>query len=271
MTDGTENNIQVESITPEIAREYLGFNTHNRNLRSRVVAGYAADMIAGDWLWNGESLKFAVDGTLLDGQHRLAAIAEAGVTVKMLVIRGLPAGAQDTVDGGAKRKFSDVLNLRGEKNYISLATTVRGICAWESGERNARGALMTTNSQLLATLEKHPWVREGMATVQRVSTLSGLPVRVGGLAWWLFVQLDSDDANYFFDRLASDQAHQSGQPIYELRKAISASFSVRGERSANYLLAITIKAWNKYRDGEKVGQLRFRMGGASPESFPEPK
>ena len=69
------NDVQLVEITPELAHEWLGFNTHNRNIRQRIVTAYAADMTGGDWQWNGESIKFAEDGTLLDGQHRLAADA----------------------------------------------------------------------------------------------------------------------------------------------------------------------------------------------------
>lgn len=266
-----EPDVRVERITPERAREYLGYNTHNRNLRNRVIMAYANDMRSGDWLWNGESIKFAADGALLDGQHRLAAIIEADVAVRTLVIRGLPNRTQETMDGGAKRKFSDVLKLRGEDHYTLLATSIRGIHMWESGVRNFNGSGSATNAQLLAVLDRHGWIRNGMSLVSRSGSNSGLPGKVGGLAWWLFTTIDPDDATYFFERLASDEGHHAGEPIYELRRAIKNSFSVRGERSATFLLAITVKAWNKYRAGETVGLLSYRPGGAKPEKFPEPR
>jgi len=262
--------VRVEKITPELAHHYLGFNTHNRNLRSRVVSAYAADMKSGNWDWNGESIKFASDGTLLDGQHRLAAILEAGVTVPMLVIRGLPARTQETMDGGAKRKFADVLNLRGEKHYVTLAAAIRSITEWNDGGRFSTNKAFT-NAQLLATLEANPWIRDGLTTINLASSRGGLPARVGGLLWWLTQRIDTEDSDYFFERLSTDENHHSGEPIYELRKVLQNSTSVRGERSARFLAAVSIKAWNKYRDGESVGQLKFRSGGAKPETFPEPR
>ena len=51
---------------------------------------------------------------------------------------------------------------------------------------------------------------------------------------------------------------------------VANSKNVRGERSQTYLLAITLKAWNAYRQGETVGLYRWRPGGAKPEAFPEP-
>lgn len=270
MTTTTTHNVELVLITPELAHEYLGQNTHNRALRHRVVSAYAADMANGDWLWNGESIKFAADGQLLDGQHRLAAIVEADVPVNMLVIRGLPNIAQETMDGGAKRKFSDVLKLRGESSYVTLAATVRAVAGWQLGHRGgAPGNL--TNAQLLKTLEEFPWLRDGVTQINYVGIHSGLPASVAGLLWWLTVQIDAEDSDGFFRRLCSQENHKSTDPVFELRKCIANSSSVRGERSTRYLLAVSIKAWNKYRAGEPVGQLKFRPGGANPESFPEPK
>lgn len=266
-----EPDVRVELITPDRAREYLGCNTHNRNLRSAVVQSYAADMVAGDWLWNGESIKFDADGILVDGQHRLAAIVESDKAVRMLVIRDLGSRVQETVDGGVKRRFCDVLNLRGEKHYVTLATACRGVTLWETGGRYFSGGGQFTNAQMLATLEKYPWLREGMTTINRVARDSGLPARVGGVAWWLFMTIDPEDAEHFFERLCSDEDNHAGNPIFELRKSIARSFSTRGERSVVYLLAVTIKAWNKYRAGETAALLTFRPGGAKPEAFPEPK
>ena len=103
---------------------------------------YAADMGDGHWQFNGEAVKFAGDGSLLDGQHRLAAIIEADVVLPLLVVRGLASSAQETVDGGAKRKFSDVLKLRGEPNADHLAAVARRVTLW----KRAPGAARSTSS-----------------------------------------------------------------------------------------------------------------------------
>ena len=263
-------NVELTDVTPALAREWLGFNTHNRNPRQRVTEAYAADMMAGKWQWNGESIKFAADGALLDGQHRLAAIIEADVTIPMLVVRGLPNETQDTVDGGAKRRFSDVLALRGEGAPVALAAITRRVTLWEAGARKSEGFRVTTNAQMLQTLEKYPWLRDITLPSVHVSKDSGLPVSVTGLCWWLFSQLNSEDTDFFFGRLRDAQHLSKGDGIYELLRLLRESKNVRGERSLTYLTAITIKAWNAYRDGEKLGLLTFRRGGASPERFPEP-
>jgi hypothetical protein len=272
----SQEEVQLTEVTPELAREWLGFNTHNRNVRQRVVLSYAADMASGNWQWNGESIKFAADGTLLDGQHRLAAIAESGVTVPMLVVRGLKNTAQETVDGGAKRKFSDVLRLRGEQTPLILAAVIRRVALWDGGNRwvDNVGKYPPTNAQMLQTLDKFPWLRVVAQPAQMVATHGGLPASIIGFGGWLFGQVSGEDAandaEFFFARLADGQGLVKGDPIYELRRSVENSKTVRGQRSERYLTAILIKAWNAYRDGSKVGLLTFRPGGEKPERFPQP-
>ncbi len=257
-------------VTPDQARKWLAQNTHNRPLRERTVAAYAADMAAGNWLPNGETIKFAIDGTLLDGQHRIAAAIESGVAVWMLVVRGLPNDAQETLDVGLRRTFSDVLKLRGEVSWVTLAAIVRSVAAWESGERGARHNVPLTHAQLSETLHKYPWLRDGATVVSRANRAAKLPTTAGGVLWWLTMQIDTEDAEAFFARLISPEDHHSGEPIWELRKHLLASAKVRGERPTKLLLAVSIKAWNKFRQGEPVGVLYYRIGGANPEKFPMP-
>ncbi len=267
----SKQDVQVTDVTPALAAEWLQFNTHNRSLRQRVYLAYAADMKAGYWKWNGESIKFALDGALLDGQHRLKAIVESGVTVPMVVIRGLPNETQDTVDGGAKRTFADVLRLRGERQNSVLAAVTRRVTLWEMGIQVAGSSpYAPTNSEMLQTLEKYPELREVSNWAASVAHGCGLPSSLIGVCMWVFAQIDSDDTGEFFARLKDGQALLKGDPIYELRRAADNSTGVRGQRSEKFLLAITIKAWNAYRDGNQVGMLAFRPGGAKPEKFPVP-
>ena len=262
--------IEIVDVTPQLAADWLALNLHNRNMRQRVVRAYAADMLAGNWKWNGDAVRFADDGTLLDGQHRLAAVADSGCTVRMLIVRGLPGSAQETVDGGAKRRFSDVLKLRGEPQAQCLASIVRRVTLWEAGQRGTEGKYAPTTSQMFRTLEKYPWLRDLASPSHQVAYASGLPASIIGFGWWAFSLIDAEDAEGFFERLKTGENISRGNPVYELRVAARNSRSVRGQRSERYLTAILIKAWNAYRDGREILALNFRPGGDRPERFPEP-
>lgn len=96
-------------VTPAMAKRWLAKNTANyRSLSARKVATYARDMKSGDWKNNGESIKFYDDGTLFDGQHRLAAIIQANVPVLMMVVWGISKDVT-ICDSGANRTQLQVL------------------------------------------------------------------------------------------------------------------------------------------------------------------
>lgn len=118
--------LSIETITPKQAEKYLQFNTSNRNLRKSLVSQYARDMTNGKWRLTHQGVAFNCDGTLLDGQHRLKAIVESGVTVQMLVARAVDSKNQLVMDDHAKRSAGDALTLaRGERVTATEVAIVR--------------------------------------------------------------------------------------------------------------------------------------------------
>lgn len=272
--------IEIVDVNPALAREWMRRNKLNRNIRDRRVQQYAADMATGDWRWTGESIKFDHNGNLIDGQHRLSAVIKANVAVKMLVIRGLEAQAQEELDQGVPRQFHDVLSLRGEKQTATLSAVIRKIGAWDHGTTSALDKTAnnpTSVPQMLRILEAHPELRQIATTAHDVAPSCGLPASLVGLLMWVFGRIDAEDSAFFFARLADGQRMEKGDPIYELRRAL-ADLKQPGrktEAKGSYLTAITIKAWNAFREGRSatnrpVGLYRFKPGGAKPEQFPVP-
>ena len=103
-----EPTIDIVDLTPAEAEAMLSHNTRNRNVRVNDVAGYARDMLAGDWQFTAEPIKFDTDGVLIDGQHRLLALVAAGkespdIAVKVIVVRNLEPEAQEALDTGISR------------------------------------------------------------------------------------------------------------------------------------------------------------------------
>ena len=109
--------VAYETITPELAAEYLSHNVNNRRLRDATVSEYAAKMQAGAWVVNHQGIAFAADGRLQDGQHRLWAIVKSGVAVKMLVARGYPAAATTSMDVGKVRNANDMAEALTGNRY----------------------------------------------------------------------------------------------------------------------------------------------------------
>jgi hypothetical protein len=130
--------VSVELITPEIASEILSFNTRNRKLRQSVVDRYAAEMKAGRWLETHQGIAINCDGTLLDGQHRLAAIVQSGIAQKMVVTRSVPSSSQIAMDDHAKRSPSDSISLdRGTLVTSTVVAIARAVTRASTGDNTA--------------------------------------------------------------------------------------------------------------------------------------
>ena len=102
---------RIETVTPELAAEWLTRNKRNRVLGVRAVKALVDAIKAGEWRTTHQGIAFGSDGDLYDGQHRLTAVVEAGVAVPMLVTRGLDHAALDAIDTGHVRKAHDVLSI----------------------------------------------------------------------------------------------------------------------------------------------------------------
>lgn len=100
-------------VTPELAQKYLEGNVRNRKVSRHTVARYADDMSNGRWVLTHQGIAFSREGTLVDGQHRLLAIIESGVSVPMTIASGLDADAIMAIDQNRVRKSYEQLNIRG--------------------------------------------------------------------------------------------------------------------------------------------------------------
>jgi hypothetical protein len=115
----------IYAVTPDTARRWLARNRRNRLLSKKRAAAYAEDMRVGHWHENGESIKFDTEGVLCDGQHRLQAIVNNGVSRKCVVVLGVRGEARATIDIGSKRTSAQNLGIDGVKHPGTVAPAIQ--------------------------------------------------------------------------------------------------------------------------------------------------
>lgn len=119
-------NFVVETITPQIAKTYLKSNSDKQRCVNRAHIDFLTDQILkGQWVVNGDSIRFDGDGNLIDGQHRLNAIIKANMPIESVVIRELPQIAIYTIDKCRVRSVSDTLKVNNVKNNALVSTVIR--------------------------------------------------------------------------------------------------------------------------------------------------
>lgn len=266
------------AVTAKLAAQWLEKNSEdNRNPKSGRIPGYARDMASGRWNSDsGETIKFDVFGNLIDGQNRLFAVIQAnatspGIVVEFDVARGLPSEAMQVIDSGASRTFSDTLKISGTPERARVSAIVRWVAGINAGTwitRAGRAALSNAELWDAYRVDSDGFDAAGRRAAD--ATRQGLGIgRAMGTAFYLFARIDREQANQFFDGYVSGAGLLSRDPILALRNRIVRQKLER--QTAAEQLALTIRAWNYFRAGEKVDRLQLPKGLLTNDNFPQPK
>lgn len=253
-------------ITPDIAMEMLSSNTGNRKLNPKHVNFLVGCMTRGEWEYNGDDIKFDAHGKLIDGQHRLEAIAKSGIPQLCGVKRGLPVGSFMTLDTNElPRSTAQVLQLSGEKDATALAAAVNLIHDITSGHSVMGSVERRSPAYLKSFIEKHPGIRDSVTFTGRLTTVSSMLGRgkPAGLHY-LFSLVDEAEANAYFSDLESGIFRSTTDPVYLLRQKLIQNMSMRDKMSRTTIIAMAIKCWNFRIQGKHLTRLQY----SSIEGFP---
>src|SRR5919202_3188852 len=268
--------LEIVTITPELAQEWLDRGGTNRKITRRRIEAMTAAIQRGEWRLTGEAIKLDADGRVRDGQNRLHAIVQAGIPVRSVVARGVSEEAFDVMDTGRSRTAADVLHIHGYPSQNALAAAARGLLFIE---RYGRGFPTQRDSHLYVTpvttlqyVQQHPELIDGVHLGDHVYH-SGIQ---GGIGLWsiimtLFLRLDAQQAAQFAEHLTTGAGLHRGHPVLVLRNRLLGSqrdqYSTLSGREA--LVAIAIKAWNAWREGRTLQALSWRGEGRRAGPFPQ--
>jgi len=272
--------VRIETIKPDKANQILDEqNLRNRNMRESRVTHLAGILQRGEWRLTGDAIVFDQDGVLLNGQHRLAASGATGLPIQVVVLRHIPRENQDVMDDTLSRKLADALKLRGETNQHALAAGIgwaaRLNYAEITGYAHYRNdAARPSIPQLLRFFADYPEI--STARDQMQAMIRHMKLRPGpaiGVRWRLN-QVDEEHAAAFFDRLRSGAMLEEGSAILALRRYIENESANRYRKSAQpdfKWVAVTMKAWNAWREDRPVQTLQYIYTSISKETWPVPR
>lgn len=260
--------VKLESITPELAAEWLEKNHRNRSLRDTAVAQYARDMTNGQWLLTGEAIKFAADGQLLDGQHRLAAIEKSGLTIQMFVVRGLETEAQKVMDTNLRRGVGDMLKLAGYANHMALAAAARLAMTYETDvpatRRKAIAKNGPTHLEVSAFIEKNPDLVDAVQDSLKYRLKIDINPSVLAVSYWELMKLDPEMAENFYESLSNNTTNGIGDPRNALIQRLFRARRASEQIPQNAYLSMVFRVWNAWVKGEEMYRLQVsnnRDGG----------
>lgn len=242
-------------VTPKQAEAWLASNRKNRRLRQRQVDAYARDMAAGNWQVTGEAIQFAENGDLINGQHRLTAVVQSGVTVPMFVVRGLNAEAMTVLDSGAKRTSSDALALTGHKHTALLAAIARMALTVSVHGYATVGKATFTHSEICEFIDEHPELQDYAALASAAARQIDASGTCVGYAMWRLFSIDPDDAADFFDKATTGVNVEPGDPILTMVKRFAEARRHRETLGFEATLSIIFRTWNARRNGKTLARI----------------
>lgn len=260
----------VLEITPAMAEAMLEYNDRNRPLSAGRVTKYADEMKAGRWCFTGETIAFS-RSRLSNGQHRLQAIIASGVTVSCLVVFGVPENAFELTDQHGKRTAGDIFSIHGVPQAPLIAAMTNIVIGYDDG--SIRNALTSARKPppdrlyqqfcALPRLLDSRWVGDLLR-----ATPGFMPPALGAACHYICARFNRAKADEFFRSFIEGTGLKKLDPAYKLRDRLLRNANDGNDRmSRRAMTAITIKAWNAFRDGRLDPKLSLRWN--DDESFPK--
>lgn len=211
--------VELLDVTPETAQKWLDTNTHNRPLRWRRALSYELAMKKGEWILTPDYIAFSKPWldpdnqvhhpeTLIEGQHRLRAIIDSGVTVPMTIWRGCEPEEMRVIGQGAERTNGDILAISrpGLKDPTVIALVASAFVSYVMGYNIAVDAWMI--QEIFSSFET-----EVLEVVKYKKILGSLMRREMTAVFLLAHLIDPEMARNIFTRVKSGIGFTKSDPI----------------------------------------------------------
>jgi hypothetical protein len=257
MNLGNTFSAQLTTLSINDCNRLLQFNNHNRRIRQSTVKKYAEQMKRGKWEVNGEPIIVADNGDLMDGQHRLIAAIQADTPLTTLVVYGVKRSAFDTIDTGAGRNASDVLEIKGlnaETARIAAAAAKRCILFEKLGHttQNKGNLHLTTPKECSDYVLRKENLVEIVELIQAYGR-NGRILAAGGSAFlWLYMnEKNADGTLEFFDGLFTGANLFKNDPRLVFRQKIESFRFSQRKWNLETRIRGAVRAWDWFVRGKE--------------------
>jgi hypothetical protein len=260
---------QVVSVSSKTAQRWLErYKGPNRRISETQVLKFQADMESGRWHFEGAPIRISKSGRLLDGQHRLTALANTlpELEIPFLVVTGLDDDAQLYMDQGQVRSTGQQLALRGVSNSSMYAAVAKLYLDWVNNR-----LFKSTTRGCTSKPQVTEWVLANQPLLEKLSQTDFNKMDAPGSAVGAFalsiIQTSPARAFRFLKQLHDGTGLSEGDPILALDRRLR-NIRKSGQRvSQREYLALLIKAWNAWVMGDRVQKLQIPQ--MVEENFPE--
>jgi hypothetical protein len=258
-------------ITPPMAKAVLEHNSHNRPIRSADVAEWSQVLRTHRWRYTHQGVAIDVEGRLQDGQHRLTAIAETGISAEMMVSVGMSPDNFAVIDTGRRRSAAAVLAMDGTVHSALTASATRLLYLYEVWGSSMLDHLSErVGNDVIAEVHAKLDPDQLLFAVRAAMRLrSEVGVGPSGPAAALYLisrrlPLTDPRPTAFAEALIHGVADPE-DPVYVARRALTRQAAgVSRKLAAASVMALLVKAWNARMSGRKASHMVVRAGASMP-------
>lgn len=237
---------ELMCITPKIAHDLLKNALPNRPLSKARVRALIDDLRNGRWRTNGESIIFDSNLQLLDGQHRLMAVVESGISITALVVVGVPPTAMPSIDQGRSKGGADVLHMARLPRAQQLASAARWLWRYEQ-QRMRQTTVLLRDYELPQFIHQRPALQASLEWGRSIRTL--VPQGCASMLYFVMAQKDGWTAKPFFHGLATGQNLSAADALWHVRERL-----LKDRRPLHHAViveraALVVQAWGCVRKG----------------------
>lgn len=256
-----EEEIEMRTVTPEIAERYLKLNRDNRKLSDKHLKAIATDIKSGNWMLNAQPICFTGDPDapdafekgvrLLNGQHRLYGCKEADTPIDVPIAKNIAAAAFATYDVQSKKVRRETEQNAADERVMNAAARMQ----WkeDNGVEIYSTGITPTASGIIDTINKHPGMADGYARARAMKHVGS-----AGIMLYLIYHVRRDHAGYaedFLNDLATGENLGTKNPVIGARTAIIGHRDPSLKEKAKNKISIPrkevlktlIESWRKYK------------------------
>lgn len=261
----------VMTITPQIADAWLKRrNKGNRHVSPDVVKRYAESMREKRWMLTHQGMAFDENGNLVDGQHRLRACVESGVTIQTRMTVGVPRETFAVTDTGRRRHASQLIDVRHRTTVAAAARILSYITGAVPPDTSVHGHVVPNkvdNDVLLSVVDDWP---ELVAWAPSVSAAYSAARIQQSAHLAVVAQIARNPHNHlidsWFEAIISGAGLAAADPRLVLRNRFLQGGDIKGSGSTrmarSYLLVV--KAWNAYARNKPIRMLKVNPDQEPP-------
>lgn len=241
-------------VTPQLATDWLKRNTRNRPVNRGHVERIKRDILAGRWIPTHQGIAFGTDGRLLDGQHRLTAIAECGTAVPLTVSEDVPLDAALVMDGGETRRLGHRARIiDGEQPSALEVATINAMAKGLSQVSKDKG---TSQEQIESYRAHISAARFACSLVKGHKKGLGRASAIAVIARASYT-IDHGVLRRFCSILMSGVVEKPSDAVVILLRdfLMSSSNAAGGAANSSETYRKTARALDAFRKGERLGKL----------------